>query len=42
LSGVPAVGINGKYKTSATLAGSNEQLFKVMNDLIAKESEPSS
>ncbi|MEN8168063.1 MAG: thiol:disulfide interchange protein DsbA/DsbL [Pseudomonadota bacterium] len=41
LTGVPAVGINGKYKTSATLAGSNVKLFQIMSDLIERESKPS-
>ncbi len=40
LTGVPAVGINGKYKTSASLAGSHEAMFKIMNELIEKEATP--
>ncbi|MDJ0808116.1 MAG: thiol:disulfide interchange protein DsbA/DsbL [Gammaproteobacteria bacterium] len=38
LSGVPAVGINGKYKTSASLAGSHQKMFKIMDELIQRES----
>ncbi len=37
LSGVPAVVVNGKYVTGADLAGGNQQLFDVVNFLIAKE-----
>lgn len=37
LSGVPAVVVNGKYVTGADLAGGNQQLFDVINFLIAKE-----
>ena len=35
--GVPAVIINGKYLTSASMAGSNTRAIKVMNYLIQKE-----
>ena len=38
LTGVPAIGINGKYKTSASLAGSHEKMFEVMDELIKQES----
>lgn len=38
LTGVPAVGINGKYKTSASLAGSHQKMFNIMDELIANES----
>jgi len=41
LTGVPAVGINGKYKTSGSLAGSYDKMFKVMDQLIARESQKS-
>ena len=37
LSGVPAVVVNGKYVTGADLAGGNQQLFDVIDFLIAKE-----
>ena len=37
LSGVPVFVINGKYVTSASMTGSKERLFLVMNALIAKE-----
>lgn len=38
LTGVPAIVINGKYKTSASLAGSHQKMFKVMDELIEAES----
>jgi thiol:disulfide interchange protein DsbA len=38
ISGVPAIVINGKYKTSGPLAGSHEKMIEVMNRLIAQES----
>ena len=37
LTGVPAVIISGKYRTSASQAGSNEKLIQVMDELIEKE-----
>jgi thiol:disulfide interchange protein DsbA len=39
LTGVPTIGINGKYKTSASLAGSNEKMFAIMDELVAEESK---
>ncbi|RDH89491.1 MAG: disulfide bond formation protein DsbA [endosymbiont of Seepiophila jonesi] len=39
LDGVPAVGINGKYKTSATLAGSYPKMFQVVDELVKQESQ---
>jgi protein dithiol oxidoreductase (disulfide-forming) len=38
LTGVPAIIINGKYKTNAKIAGSHEQMIEIMNKLIEKES----
>ncbi len=38
LSGVPAVAINGKYLISASMAGSYDNMIKIMNYLIEKES----
>lgn len=38
ITGVPAVIINGKYKTNGPLAGSHEKMIEVMNTLIKKES----
>jgi protein dithiol oxidoreductase (disulfide-forming) len=38
ITGVPAIIINGKYKTNGTLAGSHEKMIEVMNNLIKKES----
>jgi len=37
ITGVPTVIINGKYSTSASQAGSNENIIKVMDFLIAQE-----
>lgn len=37
LTGVPTFIINGKYKTSVSMTGSEERLFVVMNALIQKE-----
>jgi len=39
LTGVPALIINGKYKTSASLAGSHEKMIEVLNQLIEKETQ---
>ena len=38
VSGVPAIVINGKYKTSGPVAGSHEKMIEVMNRLIEQES----
>ncbi len=38
ITGVPALIINGKYKTNGTLAKSQENMITVMNQLIQKES----
>jgi thiol:disulfide interchange protein DsbA len=38
ITGVPALGINGKYVTSASLAGSHANMFKIIDELVAKES----
>ncbi len=40
VSGVPAIIVNGKYKITARLAGSQENMIKVINDLIERESKP--
>jgi thiol:disulfide interchange protein DsbA len=39
LSGVPTIGINGKYKTSASLAGSTKKMFAIMDELVAEEAK---
>lgn len=39
VTGVPALIINGKYKTTGTLAKSHEGMIEVTNRLIAQESE---
>jgi thiol:disulfide interchange protein DsbA len=35
--GVPTLIINGKYKTTGTMAGGNQQMLKVVDFLVAKE-----
>jgi protein dithiol oxidoreductase (disulfide-forming) len=37
LDGVPALGVNGRYLTAPSLAGSNEGALDVVNQLIAEE-----
>jgi len=37
LNGVPAFAVNGKFVTSAALAGGNASLFKTLDELIARE-----
>jgi thiol:disulfide interchange protein DsbA len=37
ITGVPTVVVNGKYRTSATMAGDNDKLFKVIEYLIERE-----
>lgn len=39
ITGVPAIVINGKYKTSGTLAKTYKNMFKVINRLIQQESQ---
>lgn len=36
--GVPSIIVNGKYRTGAQEAGGNNKVFKVVNDLVKKES----
>lgn len=38
VTGVPAIIVNGKYRTNATLAGSQEKMIDVINQLIKQES----
>jgi len=38
LTGVPAIIVNGKYRTNVSMAGSNDAVFKVVDFLIKKES----
>ncbi|MBM4207659.1 MAG: thiol:disulfide interchange protein DsbA/DsbL [Gammaproteobacteria bacterium] len=38
IDGVPAIIVNGKYKTAGSLAGSQEKMIDVINELIKKES----
>ena len=37
IDGVPALGVNGKYLTAPSLAGSNEAALRVVDELIARE-----
>ncbi|MFZ5579246.1 MAG: thiol:disulfide interchange protein DsbA/DsbL [Pseudomonadota bacterium] len=37
ISGVPAMVVQGKYRTSGSLAGGNEKMIEVVETLIAKE-----
>jgi thiol:disulfide interchange protein DsbA len=39
ISGVPTLVVNGKYMISGSLAGSHENMIKVLNQLIAQESK---
>jgi thiol:disulfide interchange protein DsbA len=38
ITGTPTVVVNGKYVTDLSMAGSEEQLFQVINALVARES----
>jgi len=40
ITGVPTVIVNGKYRTSATMAGSYDDVIKVINYLVEQESNP--
>lgn len=42
ITGVPAIIVNGKYRTSASMAGSNANLIDVINQLTAKERKQAS
>lgn len=39
VTGVPAIIVNGKYKTTGPLAGSQEKMIEVINQLIEQESK---
>lgn len=39
ITGVPAIVINGKYKTNGPLAGSQEKMIEIMDKLIQQESK---
>lgn len=39
IRGVPALIVNGKYRTGAQLAGGNAKIFRVVNFLVDKESK---
>lgn len=40
LDGVPAIAIDGKYKTSGSLAGTYSKMFEIVDQLVAKSSQP--
>jgi thiol:disulfide interchange protein DsbA len=40
LTGVPAIIINGKYRTSAAMTGSNQKLIETINQLVDRERNP--
>ena len=40
ITGVPAIIVNGKYRVTGSLAGSNENIIKVVDFLVSKESAP--
>ncbi|MCU7916376.1 MAG: thiol:disulfide interchange protein DsbA/DsbL [Candidatus Thiodiazotropha sp. (ex Gloverina cf. vestifex)] len=40
LDGVPAIGIDGKYKTSGSLAGTYSRMFEIVSQLVAEASNP--
>jgi thiol:disulfide interchange protein DsbA len=40
LDGVPAIGIDGKYKTSGSLAGTYSRMFEIVDGLIAQINKP--
>lgn len=37
IDGVPAIGVNGKYLTAPSMAGSNEAALRVVDELVARE-----
>jgi protein dithiol oxidoreductase (disulfide-forming) len=39
IDGVPAIVVNGKYRTSASQAGGNEQMLNVITQLVEQESQ---
>ncbi len=39
IDGVPAIVVNGKYRTSGTQAGGNDQMLEVVTQLIQQESQ---
>jgi protein dithiol oxidoreductase (disulfide-forming) len=41
VTGVPTLIVNGKYRTTASLAGSNEKMLQVVDFLISKERQSS-
>lgn len=40
ITGVPAIIVNGKYRVTGSLAGSNENIIKVVDFLVRKENAP--
>ena len=39
LQGVPTIAVNGKYTTSGSMAGSYDNMIKVIDSLVQKESK---
>ncbi|HED18132.1 MAG TPA: hypothetical protein ENI74_01345, partial [Gammaproteobacteria bacterium] len=37
IKGVPTMVVNGKYRTSASMAGSNKKMLEVVDFLVEKE-----
>lgn len=40
IDGVPALGVNGKYLTSPSVAGSNQAVLQVLDQLLSRERKP--
>jgi thiol:disulfide interchange protein DsbA len=40
INGVPAIGIDGKYRTSGSLAGTYSKMFEIVDELIAQAANP--
>ncbi len=40
IDGVPAIIVDGKYRTNGTLAGGQEEMLQVVDSLIKRESQP--
>jgi thiol:disulfide interchange protein DsbA len=40
INGVPAIGIDGKYRTSGSLAGTYSKMFEIVDELVARATNP--
>jgi thiol:disulfide interchange protein DsbA len=40
ITGVPAIGIDGKYRTSGSLAGTYSKMFEIVDELVAQAANP--